>query len=32
MVKSINPKTVVIGCDVRLTSEDLKQATIRGLK
>lgn len=25
------PKTVVIGCDVRLTSEDLKQATIRGL-
>lgn len=25
------PKTVVIGCDIRLTSEDLKQATIRGL-
>ena len=25
------PKTVVVGCDVRLTSEDLKQATIRGL-
>lgn len=25
------PKTVVIGCDVRLTSEALKQATIRGL-
>lgn len=25
------PKTVVIGCDVRLTSEELKQATIRGL-
>ena len=25
------PKTVVIGCDVRLTSKDLKQATIRGL-
>ena len=22
------PKTVVVGCDVRLTSEDLKQATI----
>lgn len=25
------PKTVVIGCDIRLTSEDLKQATIQGL-
>ncbi|MGE8649854.1 MAG: phosphomannomutase CpsG [Acinetobacter sp.] len=25
------PKTVVVGCDVRLSSEDLKQATIRGL-
>ena len=25
------PKTVVVGCDVRLTSEELKQATIRGL-
>ncbi|WP_313400663.1 phosphomannomutase CpsG [Acinetobacter variabilis] len=25
------PKTVIVGCDVRLTSEDLKQATIRGL-
>jgi phosphomannomutase len=25
------PKTVVIGCDVRLTSEALKQATIHGL-
>nr|WP_174507007.1 phosphomannomutase CpsG [Acinetobacter sp. Marseille-Q1620] len=25
------PKTVVVGSDVRLTSEDLKQATIRGL-
>lgn len=25
------PKTVVVGCDVRLTSEDLKQATICGL-
>lgn len=25
------PKKVVIGCDVRLTSESLKQATIRGL-
>ena len=25
------PKTVAIGCDVRLTSEDLKQATIKGL-
>ncbi|AWL30323.1 phosphomannomutase/phosphoglucomutase [Acinetobacter defluvii] len=25
------PKTVVVGCDVRLTSEALKQATIRGL-
>lgn len=25
------PKTVVVGCDIRLTSEDLKQATIRGL-
>jgi phosphomannomutase len=25
------PKTVVVGCDVRLTSEDLKQATIKGL-
>ena len=25
------PKTIVVGCDVRLTSEDLKQATIRGL-
>ncbi|MBI0396517.1 phosphomannomutase CpsG [Acinetobacter bereziniae] len=25
------PKTVVVGCDVRLTSKDLKQATIRGL-
>ena len=24
-------KTVVIGCDIRLTSEDLKQATIKGL-
>ena len=26
-----HPKTVVVGCDVRLTSEDLKQATIKGL-
>lgn len=25
------PKTVVVGCDVRLSSEDLKKATIRGL-
>ncbi|MEG1156280.1 MAG: phosphomannomutase CpsG, partial [Acinetobacter sp.] len=25
------PKTVAIGCDIRLSSEDLKQATIRGL-
>ncbi len=25
------PKTVVIGCDIRLSSEGLKQATIRGL-
>ncbi|OTG63842.1 phosphomannomutase [Acinetobacter silvestris] len=25
------PQKVVIGCDIRLTSEDLKQATIRGL-
>ncbi|NHB56929.1 phosphomannomutase CpsG [Acinetobacter sp. 194] len=25
------PKTIVVGCDVRLTSEELKQATIRGL-
>lgn len=25
------PKTVVVGCDIRLTSEELKQATIRGL-
>ncbi|WP_139850523.1 phosphohexomutase domain-containing protein [Acinetobacter pullicarnis] len=25
------PKTVVVGCDVRLSSESLKQATIRGL-
>lgn len=25
------PKTVVVGCDIRLTSEDLKQATIKGL-
>ena len=25
------PKTVVIGCDIRLSSEDLKLATIRGL-
>ncbi len=25
------PKTVVIGCDIRLTSESLKQATIQGL-
>ncbi|WP_419819838.1 phosphomannomutase CpsG [Acinetobacter sp.] len=25
------PKTIVIGCDIRLTSEALKQATIRGL-
>ena len=25
------PKTVVIGCDMRLSSEGLKQATIRGL-
>ena len=25
------PKTVVVGCDVRLSSEELKQATIRGL-
>ena len=25
------PKTIAVGCDVRLTSEDLKQATIRGL-
>ncbi len=26
-----HPKTVVIGCDIRLTSESLKQATIQGL-
>ena len=26
-----HPKTVVIGCDMRLSSEGLKQATIRGL-
>lgn len=26
-----HPKTVVIGCDIRLTSEGLKQATIQGL-
>lgn len=26
-----HPKTVVIGCDIRLSSEALKQATIRGL-
>lgn len=25
------PKTIVIGCDIRLTSESLKQATIEGL-
>ena len=25
------PKTVVIGCDIRLSSEGLKQATIQGL-
>ena len=25
------PQTVVVGCDIRLSSEDLKQATIRGL-
>src|SRR5690606_11628028 len=25
------PKTVAVGCDIRLSSEDLKQATIRGL-
>ncbi|WP_286860073.1 phosphomannomutase CpsG [Acinetobacter sp. UBA3461] len=25
------PKTVVVGCDIRLSSEGLKQATIRGL-
>ena len=25
------PKTIVMGCDVRLTSESLKQATIQGL-
>ncbi|NGP42912.1 phosphomannomutase CpsG [Acinetobacter sp. GC2] len=25
------PKKIVVGCDVRLTSEDLKQATIKGL-
>jgi len=25
------PKTVAVGCDVRLSSESLKQATIRGL-
>ncbi|WP_353142265.1 phosphomannomutase CpsG [Acinetobacter pragensis] len=25
------PKTVVVGCDIRLSSESLKQATIRGL-
>lgn len=25
------PKTIVVGCDVRLTSESLKQATIKGL-
>lgn len=25
------PKTIVIGCDIRLSSEGLKQATIRGL-
>jgi phosphomannomutase len=30
MGKFINPK-IVIGCDIRLTSESLKQATIQGL-
>ncbi len=25
------PKTIVVGCDIRLSSESLKQATIRGL-
>ena len=25
------PKKIVVGCDIRLSSEDLKQATIRGL-
>lgn len=25
------PKTIVVGCDVRLTSESLKQVTIKGL-
>lgn len=25
------PKTIVIGCDIRLSSEDLKQAAIKGL-
>lgn len=25
------PKTVVVGCDIRLSSKDLKQATIKGL-
>lgn len=25
------PKTIVVGCDIRLSSEDLKQATIHGL-
>ena len=25
------PQTVVVGCDIRLSSESLKQATIRGL-
>ena len=25
------PKTIVVGCDIRLSSEGLKQATIRGL-
>jgi phosphomannomutase len=25
------PQTVVVGCDIRLSSEELKQATIRGL-
>lgn len=29
--KIYQPKTVVIGCDIRLTSESLKQATIQGL-
>ncbi len=26
------PKTIVVGCDICLSSEDLKQATMNGLK